>query len=366
MTGQLFEKVALHYQKNLPFVVYRKPDGALVRAIFQESGELRHMNNFHGPGFVFAHFDAKRPAVLISPDIIMESSYLALPNTPIPPKNITANSEQKATHMALVQKGIDAIHANKFKKVVLSRRMEMNLKTAPIAVFKALLMQYPTAFCYLWHHPEIGTWMGATPELLLKIENKALTAMALAGTQPFLGTTKVVWGTKEREEQQLVTDHIVSALTGKVADLCVSPVESIRAGDLLHLRSSITGTMAITGLQDLVSVLHPTPAVCGLPMASAKAFILENENYDREYYTGYLGELNLMQGQIGASFTANGENGTHMGTRLYVNLRCMQLVGEKIFVYVGGGITKDSDPEKEWQETVAKSGTMGHVLGMDP
>jgi len=95
--------------------------------------------------------------------------------------------------------------------------------------------------------------------------------------------------------------------------------------------------------------LHPTPAVCGLPKNEAKSFILENENYDRKYYTGFLGELNS---------DVNGIN----TSSLYVNLRCMEIAKDEAIIYVGGGITKDSIPEKEWEETVRKTATMKKVL----
>ena len=90
--------------------------------------------------------------------------------------------------------------------------------------------------------------------------------------------------------------------------------------------------------------MHPTPAVCGFPKKESKDFILKNERYDRAFYTGFLGELNMSTSE------------------LYVNLRCMEIEKESIHIYVGGGITKESDPEKEWNETVAKSKTIKGVL----
>jgi isochorismate synthase len=106
-----------------------------------------------------------------------------------------------------------------------------------------------------------------------------------------------------------------------------------------------------TSLKDVMNTLHPTPAVCGLPKAEAKQFLLQNEGYDREYYSGFLGELNY-------DF-ATGEEGK---TDLFVNLRCMKIEDNKAHLYIGCGITKDSDPEKEFVETVNKSMTMRRVL----
>ncbi len=91
--------------------------------------------------------------------------------------------------------------------------------------------------------------------------------------------------------------------------------------------------------------MHPTPAVCGIPLDSAKQFIKQTEGYDRKYYTGFLGPCNV-----------NGK------TNLFVNLRCAELFANNINLYIGGGITKDSIPEKEWEETELKSKTLLSVL----
>jgi isochorismate synthase len=94
-----------------------------------------------------------------------------------------------------------------------------------------------------------------------------------------------------------------------------------------------------------LQLLHPTPAVCGLPKDKSKAFILDNENYDRTFYTGFLGELNVED-----------------QTDLFVNLRCMEISGSQAHLYMGCGITKESIPEKEWEESCNKSATMKRVL----
>jgi isochorismate synthase len=88
-----------------------------------------------------------------------------------------------------------------------------------------------------------------------------------------------------------------------------------------------------------------------LPKAVAKDFILKNEGYNRAYYTGFLGELNF------DSF-----NKKSIKSDLYVNLRCMQLKNNQAHIYIGCGITKQSTPQKEWEESVNKSMTMKRVL----
>jgi len=126
-----------------------------------------------------------------------------------------------------------------------------------------------------------------------------------------------------------------------------SNTETVKAGSLVHLRTQIKGDIEKEGLRSLVNLLHPTPAVCGMPKEKAKQFILENENYNRSYYTGYLGELNMTENK---------------NSHLFVNLRCMEIKNNIAEIYIGGGITKESNPEKEWEETVAKSNIMLKAL----
>lgn len=369
MPLHFFESIDAHYLKNLPFVAYRKPREHMVKAIFQKDDRLHHLTSYDETGFIFAPFDAEHPPVLIATDDFLEIVADELPtNIEKPDVNIPPfYQEHKKSHIRLVKKAIDAIGKGTFEKVVLSRRIEIGSNSLPLDLFQKLLTQYPNAFCYLWYHPKVGLWLGATPEILLMLRNRRLTTMSLAGTQKYAGTEHPHWGQKEREEQQLVTDYIAAALKDEVDELTRSSTETLRAGNLLHLRTKITGVMGEGNLGSIVKALHPTPAVCGMPKESASDFIVNNENYQREFYTGFLGELNVTTEKKRSSRKKNQENQVYRAltktSTLYVNLRCMQLKNDRAYIYVGGGITKDSDAEREWEETVAKSSTMLSILG---
>ncbi len=221
---------------------------------------------------------------------------------------------------------------------------------------------------YCWYHPNVGLWLGATPETLLEVEQNRFSSMALAGTQEYLGTLNVVWDDKEKEEQQLVTDYVIDNLKSHLSNLECSEVKTVKAGQVLHLKTDISGLLkeSSKNLQKLIFTMHPTPAICGLPKVDAMQFILDNEHYNREFYTGFLGELNKetkMQPRSGRLNTANKANGFNKrSSHLFVNLRCMQLQESKAILYIGGGITKDSNPENEWLETVKKAETIKSVL----
>jgi isochorismate synthase len=258
--------------------------------------------------------------------------------------NVTFENKQNEDFQKLVSQGIEAIQKNKFDKVVLSRKIVLKKQISIVATFQNLIATYPSAFRYLFFHPRIGLWMGATPEQLVKINQNQFETVALAGTQ--LYSENVIWTTKEIEEQQFVTDYINTKVKNKVKQLIVTDVETVNAGNLIHLKSYIRGDLTSDfQANDLIQTLHPTPAVCGLPKERAIDFILKNEGYDRKYYAGFLGEYNK-------------ENLTD----LFVNLRCLEVENDVVNIYVGCGITKDSIPEKEFIETENKSMTMRNVL----
>jgi isochorismate synthase len=367
MFSELLQQIENQYAKNFPFVVYRKPKEELVHLVLQKDATVHYIKDFSETGFVFSPFDSREKSVLLLIDYKLQATYNPSTKLEFKTKDISeANSTDKELHINLVKKGIAEIRKGEFKKVVLSRKVESPYDSKPIDLFQKLLDAYPTAFCYLWHHPKVGTWLGATPEILLKIENRQLTTMSLAGTQQYVANETPHWVNKELSEQQLVTDYIAAALENSVSNLNIGERESIRAGNLWHLRTKLKGQIEKGSLSKIISMLHPTPAVCGMPMHATKEFILENENYNREFYTGFLGELNLKSERQRATSSRNQENKAYRAlktqTTLFVNLRCMQLKEDNARIYVGGGITQESDSEKEWLETVAKSATMLRVL----
>ena len=342
------EKVGDHLKKGLPFVIYRASGQKKGRAIFQENNKLIRIQNFLESGFVFAPFNSDQNPILLRPDELFE--WLSPENREDIPKTIESSDfheGDKEQHIDLVKKGIEQIQSGKLEKVVLSRKIVRYHKDSPLNLFQRLLNYYPSAFCYMWHHPKVGLWLGATPETLLHSSNGKLSTMSLAGTQPYDVNKQPTWKEKEIDEQELVTNYIMEVLQPHVADLVTKPRVAERAGNVWHLRTEIRGSLKPSKLRSVINALHPTPAVCGLPTDTSKTFILDFEKYDRAYYTGFLGELNIQ---------------SHSSASLYVNLRCMELKEKVATIYVGGGITKDSDPELEWEETQLKSATMISVL----
>ncbi len=345
----LVDKMALHYQQNLPFVVYSKPNSDTVLGLFQQNDTLFEVHDFTEKGFVFASFDGSQHYIIPENESEQWSEDWIANNEITPQNDFDAKEDVSAqiNFQQLVEKGIQAIQNNEFQKVVLSRRETVSVAHFDlVATFQKLVQQYRSAFVYCFHHPKIGTWLGASPEQLLKANADSFETMALAGTQKDTGAAEVIWQQKEQEEQQFVTDYIVSKLKAVSAEIQVSEAYSVKAGSLWHIKTDISGEFGQElDLKKAIQLLHPTPAVCGVPKAISKAFIVANENYNRSFYTGFLGELNR-----------------NFASDLFVNLRCMQIENNEAHLYMGCGITKDSNPEKEWKESVNKSMTMKRIL----
>jgi len=350
----LFLKVKTHQEQNLPFVIYCKPDSDRVVGLFQKNDHLYFTEYFEEKGFVFAPYEADTfPFIPLSySDVLVEKNhfkdFVLEPNSSIQNQPMGNDFYEN-----LVEKCISAIQQNQFSKVVVSRKEKVEVPNFSIELaIKRMISNYPSAFKYCFYHPKIGLWLGATPEQFLKIQDNDIKTVALAGTQLVASSTTVEWGTKEKEEQQMVTDFIVSSLTNIVKEITISSPYTIKAGNLAHIKTDISAKIKNKkGLKGIVHALHPTPAVCGLPRQRAQEFIAQNEGYNREYYAGFLGELNIDL----ATFRTQQSD-------LFVNLRCMKVEKGNATIFVGGGITKDSDPKSEYIETVNKSMTMKKII----
>ncbi len=369
-TTDFFNQLSSQYSKSLPFVAYKKPNESVIKAMLQDNDKLHFTQDFKDSGFVFSPFKNEERTVLFPLDNCEVLDCLDDINS-VKTKNSLNDSfttSSKTNHIKLVEKGISEIKKGSFEKVVLSSvNTEAFLPSEALILFKKLLATYKTAMVYCWYHPKVGLWLGATPETLLKTEGNRFLTMSLAGTQPYNTTAEVVWQSKEKEEQQFVTDFIVNSLKPSVSSITIGKTNTVKAGKLLHLHTKISGILKPeNGLKAIIDKLHPTPAVCGLPKQDAKQFIIKHEGYNREFYTGFFGEINLKQSKTRNTNRRNVENNAYATVKtishLFVNLRCLQIKNNQALIYVGGGITKDSVPEKEWEEIVAKSKTVKNLL----
>ncbi len=255
-----------------------------------------------------------------------------------------------------VSKAVQAIQAGEFYKVVPARTKRIPLSESfnLVKAYLTLCEKYPNAFVSLVSLPGIGTWLGASPEVLIRVDkDDYFHTMALAGTQVVQGENplkEVAWTQKEIEEQALVSRYIINCFKQiRLREYEEVGPKTIIAGHLMHLRTDYRVNMKATNFPQLgtvmLSLLHPTSAICGMPKQPAMDFLAAHESFSRSFFSGFLGPVNIQE-----------------ETQLFVNLRCAQLLDEEAVLYAGAGVTEDSDPEKEWIETEMKCKIMQAVL----
>lgn len=383
---------------HLPVALWYQPEDRTHHGLVSLTGQAqRGALDFHThtPAFVFAPFgnDPQQPPLRINADIhlsptgfyrydlarpgnrnglerlqLRNDSYFfnvyerlladarPLPNLWFPPTQLTRQVIATQTeHERLVQRAIDFMQRSGVRKIVLSRVVETPLPSDfdPAQTFLRLCTRYPHAFVSLVSIPDVGTWIGASPELLLKTDDTGIQTMALAGTLPKpveWPRATAAWGDKEIEEQAIVAENIRDFFRRMgVRRLQEEGPHTVAAGNIVHLQTSfraeLPGAQRLSVANQMLTDLNPTSAVCGTPKQRALDFILAHEPHERSFYSGFLGPMHI-----------------NNASRLHVNLRCMQLYRDQAYLYVGGGITPQSDPAAEWRETVLKSETLMAVL----
>ena len=239
---------------------------------------------------------------------------------------------------------VQELNTTALEKVVYSRIKEARIKTTNYKqLFDELCDRYPATLVYLISSPKFGTWMGASPEQLIVIENGNGSTTALAGTKKSDDSTP--WENKEQTEQAIVTSYLQEQLKSlKIPIKEIDGPNEFQAGPVKHLKTNILFSSTTIPPINIAKQLHPTPAVSGYPKQEALSYLAKIEAHNRSLYTGVIG------------FYATNN------TQLFVNLRCCQLEEDRAFIYLGGGFTKDSIPLKEWEETENKSKTLLNIL----
>ncbi|MEO0038762.1 MAG: hypothetical protein RIQ59_1973 [Bacteroidota bacterium] len=349
--SQLIQKIQEHFDSKLPFVCYCKPNSDKLIGLFQRNNQLHALDQIKS-GFAFVSFDSNSKYGI--PEQESDFYFESITNIEAnqnSDKKYDLDALAKVNFESLVEKALKEINSGTFEKVVLSRNEVVELSNFTIEkVFSSLISKYPNSFRYCFYHHEIGFWMGASPEQILKSNQNKVQTVSLAGTQLNSDNHNFIWGEKEVNEQQTVTKYIVDALKFCGAEVAQSEPYTFQAGSIVHIKTDIEAQFeSEVNVPNILELLHPTPAVCGFPKKEALEFISANEGYYREFYAGYLGEWN--------------QDGNF---DLHVNLRCMKVEtndGSAIAkLFVGCGINTGSQPEKEFVETVNKAQILKSIL----
>lgn len=275
---------------------------------------------------------------------------LSTPYFPFPVESTSENA-----HIKYVSSIIGRLRKRKAEglacKTVAAKVKRVESTNSPEAIYMRLCEAYPSVFTFYVNDPRSGIWLGASPELLLRIRGRRITTMALAGTRP--ADSEGEWDSKNREEQAIVARFIADNLEKECTRVDIGKVYTRKAGPVEHLCCDIYAELPgnpdvdskLEILDEILSSLSPTPALCGFPSKEAFADIKELEGFERGYYGGYLGVI--------------AENGD---CDIFANLRSMRLEEGYAALFAGGGIMPESDPAAEWEETERKASTLLRYL----
>lgn len=350
---------------DVAFAIYRLPTSQDIHLIIQNDNQVYNTSDYFSlaekTGFVISPFRVTKdcPIVIIRPDNYLTGaqqitnfarnySFEKKVSRSGGPLNDTTSEEEYGKMFDAFQ---EALKEGKFRKLVLSRKRNIELPQnfSFADVFSKALTTYPNTMVYLAHTSLTGTWLGSTPELFLSEQGGMFHTVALAGTQTVeegADITTLSWDKKNTCEQQIVADYFKKQFTDKLLPFSYSDTYSFSVGNLAHLKTDFHFKKhdgITTG--EILSLIHPTPAVCGFPKEEAFEFIHQHETHSRSYYSGFVGNL-----------------GMNNRTDLYVNLRCVQMADQSLSLYAGGGILSSSNKEEEWNETEDKMGAMLNIL----
>lgn len=350
-------------EKHIAFACWFYPRDSRMGLLIGNKDDVRFYDQFDklngAAGFVFAPYRITKnsPAILLKPAFYSQD----FKSEEMPDvgrfESFSAGSvngayelQSKDDYLKMIEDTIAAVREGALSKVIMSRQIPVQRDNPSLSeVFLELQSHTPNAFTYLVNLPVAGTWMGATPEVLIKSEGERFETVSLAGTQVRKpDAEEYFWSTKDIEEQAFVSRYMLDVFFDfDIHQYRTTGPESLESGKVAHLKTSFffPAEKIRDQLGTFIARLHPTPAVCGLPKELADEFIRNTEPYQRDYYTGYLGPWRLNQ-QVS----------------LFVNLRCMKITEQNYILYVGGGITARSVPEKEWEETNQKAKTLLSVI----
>ena len=287
-------------------------------------------------------------------DVQLSDIHIPLDDPAIP---FESNFTQKQFESA-VEKCREYIRAGDVFQVVLSQRLKTQTRARPFDIYRALRVVNPSPFMFFVRH---GTTMliGASPEIMVRVEGDRVTTRPLAGTRPRGKTdeedarlaAELLADTKERAEHIMLVDlgrndigRVARFGTVELTDLLT--VE--RYSHVMHLSSTVTGRLrpGLTAFDALRACL-PAGTLSGAPKVRAMQIIDELEPHRRGPYGGAIGYMD---------FTGN------MDT--CIALRTMVLKGQTAYIQAGAGIVLDSEPAAEWRETMNKARALLRALEM--
>ena len=290
----------------------------------------------------------------ISPPGLAEASAGA--TSPRPLRRVEIDAGDGARWATAVEAAISRIDAGTVDKVVLARAVDARAD-GPVdvrSILAPLAREYPT--CWTFH---VDGMVGATPELLARVDRGLVTSRVLAGTIRPTGdetadlahAAALARSSKDREEHEYAVRSVTDVLERHCSSINVPEAPSvIHLPNVMHLSSDVTGVLSDhTTSLGLVEALHPSAAVCGTPTDRAASLIESLEGLDRGRYAGPVGWTDA---------SGDGE--------WCIAIRAAEISRDdptRLRLFAGCGIVAASDPDAEWAESEAKLEPLRMALG---
>jgi len=251
----------------------------------------------------------------------------------------------KKEYSKIFNKTKDAINNGIAEKIVLSK-IEKHLIKEKINLYrthKAMENNYKDCFNFIIQLNKNDYFIGSSPELILKLKQNKISTISLAGTSTIKNKLNSL---KEINEQEYVTKYLKKTLEKIGNEIKQSKTKKLKLNYAYHLKTKISANIKNNKhILELLKMIHPTPALSGYPKKEAMDFIKQTEPFNRGYYTGAIGLYNL-----------KGEG------YFYAGIRSALIKNKEIYIFSGGGITKNSDYLKEWEETNIKSNHIKTII----
>ena len=264
-------------------------------------------------------------------------------------KIIIKSNTTKKKYFDMVNKAKKYIKIGDIFQVVLSQRFETKLIKKPLEIYKKLRVTNPSPFMYYFNFPDFQI-IGASPEILVRLRDQQITVRPIAGTRP-RGSTKKKDAFFKKDlmtDKKELAEHLMLLDLGRNDVGKVSKINTVKVTEkfnvekyshVMHLVSNVIGIFnnKYTKFKSLLAGF-PAGTVSGAPKIRAMEIIDELEKTKRKVYAGGIGY-----------FSANGEFDTCIALRTAITKN------NKFYVQAGAGIVADSNPKKEYQETINKA-----------
>lgn len=361
--------------RGVPFACFRFPGSTELRFLADDGRQSKPASDLV---FEIGPWLEPYENRLVIRDMIPPQEFLKAEITPIPKPDADADFAQdqvqtKENYLEAVKAVISNCRRRNgktvFSRIIAARNPDLDISDAAETLFD----RFPDTFGFLYYHPSTGCWLGSTPEILLSADlvHGTFRTMALAGTRPTPSaaneesgsgeesgsrgrpdkhTVTQPWDEKNIRENNFVVNFFASCFKAIGLEYTISEPETVNYGKIQHICRHIGGrfnSLDPQAIKTIIDNINPTPALCGTPTDDAIRDITTYEKGSRRCYGGFIAV------RTPDRFDA------------FVNLRSAQIATDgtgRSLLHAGGGITPDSVPADEFEESSAKAATLLSIL----